>query len=330
MREQILKYFEGQLSSEETEKLFSRIQTDKDLRREFIAFQNLQGLTAWLPAENDPVTSVEKLFQFKEARRTEKSKTVYLRRRILRYAVAVVVSVLSTWTLFYYTTQRDIDKENQPAIAYEEFTAPAGQRALLRLQDGTTVWLNAKTTLRYPNRFSKTERRVELNGEAYFEVKENAKQPFIVSTEQLDIKVTGTTFNVFAYKGSQQFITSLVEGSVLVYPLDNEENAIALRPNEQVELKGNNLVKKTFSSTDIFLWKEGVYAFDNQPFHEIVQKLELYYDVKIIVKIKSLDNYSFSGKFRQRDGIEKVLKKLQKIHPFKYTKDEEQNIITIY
>lgn len=327
MREQIIKYFEGRLSSEETEKLFSRIQTDEAWKKEFIAFKNLQGLTAWLPAENDPVKSVEKLFQFKEARRKEKSKTIHLRRQLLRYAVAVVISVLSTGIFFYYTTH--MGEENQPEIVYEEFTAPAGQRALLRLQDGTTVWLNAKTTLRYPDRFSKAERRVELNGEAYFEVKENKKQPFIVSTERLDIKVTGTSFNVFAYKGSGQFITSLVEGSVLVCSLGNE-NGIVLQPNEQVELRGNNLVKEKFSSTDLFLWKEGVFAFDNHPFYKIVQKLELYYDVKIIVKNASIENYSFSGKFRQRDGIEGVLKKLQKIHPFKYTKDEEQNVITIY
>ncbi|MDL2281509.1 FecR domain-containing protein [Parabacteroides sp. OttesenSCG-928-G06] len=329
MQDLITKYFEGKLNPEEKEQLFARVRTDEVWQKEFIAFQNLRGLTTWLPAADDQANAIGKLLVFKETRRKEERKKYNLFRQLLRYAAVVALSVCSTWTAFHYSSQQAMPEEIIPEVVYEEFTAPVGQRALVRLQDGTTVWLNAQTTLRYPDCFSKTERRVELDGEAYFDVRQNAEIPFIVATEKLEVKVTGTRFNVFAYKGNNQFSTSLLDGSVMVYQPGKEENGMTLAPNEQATLDGNRLVKTTFSSTDFLLWKEGIYSFDNVPFRDIVRKLELYYDVKIFIRDKSLEDFPFTGKFRQRDGVESVLKRLQKIRNFKYVKDEELNTITI-
>ncbi|MDR1221330.1 MAG: FecR domain-containing protein [Tannerella sp.] len=328
MYDLITKYFEGQISPEEKRDLFSRIHTDEEWRKEFVAIQNLRGLTSWIPSEEGKAMAVGSLLAFKQSEKEKSRRSFY--RQWMGYAAAILVSVFSTWAAFYFSTREEgLSTEDMAEVFYEEFTSPAGQRALLKLQDGTTVWLNARTTLRYPNRFSKSERTVELDGEAFFEVKENRDIPFIVNTETLSMKVTGTKFNVFAYRGNTEFSTSLTEGAVTVSDLRNKGNSIELKPNERAVLKGNRLRKEAFHDMSFLLWKDGIYAFDNVPFREMARKLELYYDVTIAVNNRELENYPFNGKFRQRDGIENVLKTLMKIRKFTWTKDDEKNVITI-
>lgn len=321
----ITKYFNKEITTGEKAELFSLMQTDKELHKEFVSMQNLSALSASLPAEDDEMKAVSKLLQFKQAHKNEKKKFVHLTRHLVSYAAAICLAVLSTWTIMNYQRENVIEEE----LAFEEFSTPPGQRAQVKLHDGTVVWLNARSRLRYPNRFSGAERKVELDGEAFFEVFRNEEAPFVVSTEKLDIKVLGTKFNVFAYKGKNEFTTALIEGSVKLYQSDNESVAMYMSPNDYAELKDGRLVKSKISSTDFLLWKEGIYAFDDIPFGEIIKKLELYYDITIEIRNKKLNNYKFSGKFRQRDGIESVLKTLQKIYNFSYVKDEELNKITI-
>lgn len=327
MHELISKYFKEEITTEEKQELFSRIHTDETWKKEYIAMQNIHGLTAWLPSGQDEAMGIDRLLTFKQAHKQKKASPRF--RHWIGYAAAMIVSVLATWSILHLTMKDVVQKEPVAAVVYEEFTAPPGQRALIRLQDGTTVWLNARTTLRYPNRFSASERRVELDGEAFFEVTENQTLPFIVSTEKLSVKVTGTKFNVFAYKGNSGFSTSLTEGSVVVYDPENKQTQMELKANERAVLEGKYLRKETFTNTNFLLWKEGIYAFDNVPFHEMARKLELYYEVTIINKNKELENFPFNCKFRQRDGIESALRTLKKIKHFTYTKDDEKNIIII-
>lgn len=325
MHELIIKYFNREITSDEKKKMFSLMESDKELEKEFVSAQNIYALTSLLPSEIDEPEAIGKLLEFKQARRKQSFRIPY--KHIIGYAAAICVAILSTWTVTNYNHSLTTHVEEE--IAYEEFTTPSGQRAMVKLQDGTTVWLNARSTLRYPNRFAKGERRVELDGEAFFEVKHNEKVPFVVTTERLDIKVLGTKFNVFAYKGRNEFNTSLMEGSVKIYTIQDEQNALFMEPNEHVELIGNKLVKSFINNADFLLWKEGIYAFDDVSFNHIIKKLELYYDITIQVNNKKLDSYKFSGKFRQRDGVESVLRTLQKVYYFSYAKDEERNKITI-
>lgn len=327
MYDLILRYFKEEITPEEKQELFSNVHTDEAWKKEFITMQNLYGLTSWLPSDNDNTDSIDKLLSFKQARKKKEQKTLY--RHWMGYAAAIIISVVSTWSILYFSFGGAISETAFVETVYEEFTAPPGQRALIKLHDGTTVWLNAQTTLRYPNRFSRTERKVELDGEAFFEVKENPDLPFIVGTEKLSIKVTGTKFNVFAYKGEHAFSTSLTEGSVTLFDPKNDRVRLDLLPNERAVLDGNHLWKEPITDMNFLLWKEGIYAFDNVPFREMVKKLELYYDVTIIIQNPELESYPFNGKFRQRNGIESVLRALMNIKHFTYTKDEENNTITI-
>lgn len=322
MYDLIVKYFEHTITPEEKNRLFSGMETDEKLKIEFATIQNIRSLTTLLPAKEDQIDGVRGLLDFKQAKK-KKSYTLPV-KHIIGYAVAVCAAVLLTWTV---TIGID-DGEESLAIEYEEVSAPSGQRVLVKLHDGTTVWLNAHSTLRYPNQFGK-ERIVELDGEAFFEVKEDRKKPFVVTTDKLNIEVLGTHFNVHAYKGRDEFRISLLEGAVQIYDRKDESKMLFLNPNEQAELIENKLIKTTFSNTDFLLWREGVYAFDDVTFGDLIKKLEFYYDITIEVRNQNINKYRYSGKFRQRDGVESVLHTLQKVHYFRFVKDDALNKITI-
>lgn len=325
MQDLIMKYFNGDITVEEKKILFSRMETDPELKKEFASVQNLSALASWLPGDDDELEAVDNLTDFKQRRIQKRKRTlVNYYKPFMGYAAAICVAVLSTWSVMKRT-----ELAESKAVSFEEFSTPAGQRAKVKLHDGTTVWLNARSSLRYPNHFSGNQRRVELDGEAFFEVTHNENTPFVVSTGKLDIRVLGTKFNVFAYKGRNEFNTSLVEGSVKICDSGNDSDLVVLEPNQSVELLNGQLVKRAFRNADFLLWKEGIYSFDDQPFHQIVKKLELYYDITIIVQNKKLADYRFSGKFRQRDGVESVLHTLQKVYNFSYVKDEDLNKIII-
>lgn len=197
------------------------------------------------------------------------------------------------------------------------------------LPTGTEVWLNANTILRYPERFDPKKREVELHGEAFFEVEKAAGNPFVVKTNKMDIQVTGTKFNVNAYDTEEYFVASLVEGSVSVSCVHNRNSSYALQPRQQIVVSEHSSKVSSFENTDFMAWKEGVFIFDDMLLTDIIKKLELYYDVSIIVKNTKLGNFRYTGKFRQRDGVESVLRKLQIVYPFKYTKDDDKNLIVL-
>ncbi len=325
MQDLIIKYLNKELTAEEKTKLFTALETNTVLRKEFESMQNTYALAALMPSDADVALGVDKLLSFKQAHCLKRQYSLPW-KHIMGYAATVCIAVAITWFI--------TDKKEQPVLAlpvvtFEEFSTPSGQRAMLKLHDGTTVWLNAGSTLRYPNVFDEKQRRVELDGEAFFDVTHVNDKPFLVATDKADIKVLGTKFNVFAYKNSMDFNTTLVDGEVAVYTPGREQLMTSLKPNESVTIVHGAFRKTVPDNFDFLLWKEGIYAFDDETFAEIMKKLELYYNVTIVQTNKQLDKFRFSGKFRQRDGIESVLRTLQKIYKFSYQKDDEKNQITI-
>ena len=210
---------------------------------------------------------------------------------------------------------------------YNTILVPAGQRINLILSDNTNLWLNANTEFRYPSEFSKDNRTVYLDGEAYFEVSKNEKKPFIVKTGQGDIHVTGTSFNVEAYSKFNSFETSLFEGGVDIYKEDTK--LVSLKPNEKGSLKNNQLLITSITNTDSYLWKEGLIAFNNKKLEEVLIDLEKYFDINIQIDTSCLPQHTYTGKFRQSDGVDHALRVLQRSIHFKYSRNEETGIINI-
>ena len=210
-----------------------------------------------------------------------------------------------------------------------DVTLTAGQRAQITLADGTKVWLNSESTLSYRSDFGRRDRDVELDGEAYFEVAKNKEIPFYVNTETNQVRVVGTHFNVCAYKGSNEFETTLVEGIVDIYAYDNERPLTRLTKNEFFGSYQGKYKKAVLPSYDYLRWREGLYCFDDSPFSCILTKLEKYYNVKITVENPKVLNYRCTGKFKEQDGVEHILKVIQKDHPFTYSISEEGDSIRI-
>jgi len=225
------------------------------------------------------------------------------------------------------TTNYIYNKDAQP----QTITVPAGQRAQITLADGTRVWLNAQSTLTYASDFGRNDRNVELDGEAYFEVAKNKKLPFYVHTEMHKVRVVGTSFNVCAYKGSKEFETTLVEGIVDIYPSCNNQVITRLQKDEFFANYDGRCKKTILPSYEYLRWKEGLYCFDDVPFSGILDKLEKYYNVKITVTSpRLLTHEGLTGKFREQDGIEHILRAISKEHPFKFRINENKDSIIIY
>jgi len=323
MNELIVKYIAGEISEKERLQLFSLLESDEDVRKEFLSAVNLRAYSSWLPADDDLSEGIGKLMAFKK-HHSNKHRVMRFMRYVAVACVAIFCSVVVI-RKFYVATEDSI-------VSYEELYVPSGQRAQVKLHDGTVIWLNASSHLRYPSRFARAERKVELDGEAYFEVAHNKEIPFYVQTENIKVQVTGTKFDVCSYKGSNSFIARLIEGSInlLTNNAKEEKPITSLTKGKYFSMENGKYKTGEMSSNNALAWMQGIYYFDDVPFKELLDKIALYYNYKITVKNpKILENYRCTGKFKDLDGIEHILKVIQKDHPFKYDIDNEHNKITI-
>ena len=310
-KEILQRYVEGNVSPEEIIAVVDWLDADESHVREFMALHKLNDIS--LLNQPDSKVDVQK-----------KKKTITFRQ--IGYELAKIAAILILFwggTKLYETTSV---KEN--VIAYQTLYVPAGQRAELILPDSTHVWLNARSKLVYPISFGKDIRQVELNGEAYFDVINNEKQPFVVKTPQMDIQVLGTEFNVTAYSSSSDFEVALLRGCIELSSPRLSSN-YRMKEKEHIRLQNNKLISKDISDYDYFRWKEGLICFNNESVATIIEKLKLYYDIDIEVYNQKFINSRYTGKFRTKDGIEQVLRVLQIEHKFTYTKNNDLNLITI-
>lgn len=185
---------------------------------------------------------------------------------------------------------------------------PAAKDYSINLSDGTKVWLNAASSLRFPVQFGKEQaREVYLSGEAYFEVAKNQKQEFIVHTNSADIHVHGTSFNVNVYdKG--RFATALIEGSVSAV---TKNQSLRLKPGQEVVLEAQNLQARPFDAQEVLSWRNGTYFFHKQPLSEIAAVLSRWFDVKIAWQTPGIAEQTFTGEIDKKLSIEVVLANLQ-------------------
>ncbi len=197
----------------------------------------------------------------------------------------------------------------QNVTSYNTLHTPIGAQFQVVLSDGTKVWMNASSSLRYPTVFSGTERIVELTGEAYFEVAKNKKMPFRVKTKDASINVLGTHFNVMAYSDESYLNTTLLEGSV---ELATTSQKIVLKPGQKA-VKYNDTANINVSSADVnssIAWKNGLFVFSGDDIESVMRKISRWYDVDIIYKGKMTDK-DFSGTISRNNNISEVLKMLK-------------------
>jgi transmembrane sensor len=166
------------------------------------------------------------------------------------------------------------------AAAFNTIATPRGGQYRITLPDGTKVWLNAESSLKYPTNFTSGERKVTLEGEAYFEVAPNAKQPFLVQSGSQQVTVLGTQFNVYAYANERTEVTTLVEGTVSVRNAASGKE-LTIKPNQQVTNNGSDLSMQTVDVQDYTAWKDNYFQFSGTELSDAIRQLERWYDLEV-------------------------------------------------
>ena len=302
------KYITGNATEEETRQVVEWLQASPENLREYRAQRKLHDIALWR------VDVVEGMGR----------RSVTLRRVAWEFAKIAAVFVLVFLGVRYWDARR-----MQDATSFQTVYVPAGQRAELTLADGTKVWLNARSTLIFPGEFRGDKRDVTLDGEGYFAVARNEEQPFIVRTHKLDVRVLGTEFNVMAYATDSVWETSLLKGSVEILTPGLASGSLKLKPDTRASLQGDKLIVGSIQEPDYFLWREGLLCFHNITLSDMMEKLELYYGVDIVVNNSKILRNRYTGKFRTKDGVEHVLRVLRLKNRFTYTIDDDNNVITI-
>ena len=205
---------------------------------------------------------------------------------------------------------------------YNTIATPRGGQYTVTLPDGSKIWLNATSTLKYPTQFAPNKREVSLSGEAYFEISKDKSRPFIVSSATQEVEVLGTHFNVSSYDDEVTVKTTLLEGSVRVSlpnvtslrggtTKQSQQQYVVLKPNEESSLTKNNIHIKQVDPDEAVAWKNGKFLFRNQPLEQIMNKLSRWYDVEVIYNDKALAGQLFGGIIARSEKISRVLQTLE-------------------
>ncbi|MHC1779408.1 MAG: FecR family protein [Bacteroidales bacterium] len=206
---------------------------------------------------------------------------------------------------------------------YNTISTPKGGKFSVTLPDGTTVWMNASSTLKFPTSFEGKERRVVLTGEAYFEVAANPENPFIVIAGNSRVKVCGTHFNIMAYPEEKLSSTTLLEGCVEVTPRKKPETgeespSIRLIPGQQAQIYENSsLFVAEVDTQEAIAWKNGYFVFKNEPIANIMQKISRWYDVNVVFETVN-DSILYTANISQAKNISEVLRKLELTETIKF------------
>lgn len=211
------------------------------------------------------------------------------------------------------------------SMSFNTLTIPCGQQYQLQLSDGTKVWLNSATSLRFPVTFGAVSRKVELDGEAYFEVAKNPQKKFIVSARNMEVHVLGTHFNVMAYKDEDDIRTTLIEGSVR---LQSSKEKVTIKPGEQGVFKNENAhftIQKANMNVAL-AWRHGEFNFQNTDIQTIMRQIARWYDIPIEYA-GPIPNVELSGIISRKEQVGQLLEILEATNKINFS--QHQNRITV-
>ncbi|MEN7547647.1 FecR domain-containing protein [Rapidithrix thailandica] len=234
--------------------------------------------------------------------------------------ITVVMGVgLITWWNQYQTPPR--------ALHWVEKQNPAGQRSVITLSDGSKVWLNAASKLRFPEVFSEKKRTVFLEGEAFFEVSKDPSRVFKVHSGSSTVAVLGTSFNINAFAENDRIEVALASGKVL-FESEGIAEKVPLSPEELLsfDTKNRQWAKSQFNKDEVLGWKDNILYFQDASFEEVVKKLERWYGVEFIVRRKVPVSKGFTGWFKQKP-LEHVLKGIGFSSKFDYRIEDKKVLI---
>ncbi|UII27181.1 DUF4974 domain-containing protein [Fulvivirga maritima] len=309
-----------ELTQAEEEEWQELLQTDLELKTDFQHFKSL-----WEKAGSLPYGQINVKNDWEAVRGRVKSKGRF--KPYYKYAAVVVIFMIAAITVwrnevgtFFYDTQ----------TVSTIIQAPTGSKSYVLLPDSSEVWLNAGSKITFDSQFGISNRKVILDGEAFFDV-EKDEVPFQVFTSKYDVKVLGTAFNIRAYKDDNAVVTTLVRGSLSINNIITAKGrkSALLEPGDRLTLKKDSRTAIVEKGANVNLetsWKDGWLTISSESLGELAKKLERLYDVQISFEREELKNYRYTGKIKQL-SLEQVLKALALTSPVKF--DISEKTVTI-
>lgn len=238
---------------------------------------------------------------------------------------ATIIKADTSNVLQYQQTNNERIASAEPK--YNTLSIPRTGKYKLILSDSTVAWLNSETTLKYPVSFTEKVRKVELEGEAYFEIAQNTESPFVVETNGMRIKATGTSFNVMAYSNDKNVEATLVNGSIDIYA-DNQH--LNVEPGKQASFKRDQkeLTICRVNTSYYTSWIQGVFKFNNTRMRDIAKRLHRWYDIKINFQDTIAPEIRFTGVIDKNESIEKLFKIIEETDKVELTIKEEEVLVS--
>jgi len=297
----------GELSREE-EAIYAQMMTDE---ADLYGFEKTQIIHDIL-AKTGPISAKGKLKSWAIVESGIGTPNFRWIKAALKYAAIIVIAFVAGNLLKPSTPA-------EPEIRYSEISVPFGQMSQLKLSDGTKIWLNSGTTLRYPEHFASDQRSVTVIGEAYFEVAKMANKPFNVNTADMKVEVLGTSFNVLAYNEDVASSVTLVEGKVVVR--NKEGKSIAQLNPGQMATKNKtepNIEIRNVKTAFYAAWIDGKIYFDDEPLDQIAVKLERWFNVDIVFANEQLKSYRFTGTILKNKPVDQIMQALELLSPISF------------
>jgi transmembrane sensor len=325
-QEEIIRYITGNATAEEAEMVRLWIGQDAENRKEFYRLKNIYVLSG----EGKKQVDLTSEYQALRKRMEPTDGRILVFRRILQYAAVALFAALATW----WVVDRERGKPSETMLTYNEIIVPKGQISEYVFADGTHVWLNSDSRLRFPVNSGLTNREVSLEGEAYFDVARNVKKPFIVHTGAIDVHVLGTSFNIQSYPDMGQTETTLVEGSLEIHN-QNREVLATLKPGEQLTyIQSTRSASLERVDTNPYqAWRDGKLIFRDKSLGEIAGSLERWYNVTLIFSDEKIKNYRFTGTILKYKPFDQILQAIRLTTPIRYqikVLPESSNEVTLY
>lgn len=310
----ISRYLSKEATPEEIKVLDDWISAAPENYRNFLSQKNVWEVShpAFHPEEIDVESAHRKVME--QILHPSQPVSVHPKLSFLHYwqqVAAILLLPLLILSAYLY-----FKPASQIAETYQELFTPYGTWSVVNLPDGSKVWLNAGSSLKYPTQFNDKQRVVSMQGEAYFEVESDKEHPFIVKTKQLTVEATGTAFNVNAYAPDHVAAVTLVKGKVAV-TLD-QKKTISLSPGEKIDY---NLTTSLYNvnKTNTYKWcswKDGILIFRDDPLEYVFKRLGQTYNVEFILKDAELGKYSYKATF-EGESLNEILRLLEMSAPIR-------------
>ncbi len=325
----LIKFITGNLGEDEAKEVRSWINADKANKHEFVRLKNIHAFAS----EGKHKLQIKEDFLQVNRLINQPSKPTkpLIFGHYVKYAVILIAALFIG---FMASEIRDMPLFNSDNLRTNDFYAPDGQISEFTLSDGTRIWLNAGTHIKVPENFTAKNRHIFMEGEAFFEVKKDPSHPFYVKTNDLDIKVLGTSFNVSSYKADKNSEVTLIEGSVGIRNSSGKGLA-KLIPGQQLvyEKETGKKIKREIDVSPYEAWRDGKMVFKNESLKEISEKLERWFDVDIIFADQLISEIKFTGTILKNKPLGQVLDVITLSAPIKFNiniKTNQKNEVLLY